>query len=446
MSSADTAASVVTQERKVVTAIPGPKSVEMHARRQKVVPPGVGTMLPVYIEYAHNAILRDVDGNQFIDMVNGIGVTTVGHTNDAVVDAVSAQVAKVTHTLFTMTPYEGYVQVAEHIAAHAPIKGEVRTFLCNSGSEAVENAVKIARKFTGKGGIAVIDNAYHGRTNLTMAMNYKHAPYANGYGPLGTSVFRAPGSYPFRDGLTGAEAAKRTIATLEKIVGADDLACLVIEPIIGEGGFIVPADGYLHAMLDWCHANNVVFVADEVQSGMARTGYYFASESFDFTPDIFTFAKGIAGGMPLAGVAGRADIMDASHPGGLGGTFGGNPVSCAASVAVFEQIESENLLAEAKRVEKTLGDGLRSLAAKYPVIGEVRGKGAMLAIEFIDPATKEPNAQAVADVIAAAAQKGVLLLNAGASYNVIRFLPSVKTSDALLNEVIEVLDECIGAL
>lgn len=446
MSSAHTAASVITQERKVVTDIPGPKSVEMHARRQKVVPPGVGTMLPVYIEYAHNAILRDVDGNQFIDMVNGIGVTTVGHTNDAVVDAVSAQVANVTHTLFTMTPYEGYVQVAEHIARHAPIKGEVRTYLCNSGSEAVENAVKISRKYTGKGGIAVIDNAYHGRTNLTMAMNYKHAPYANGYGPLGTSVFRAPGSYPYRDGLTGPEAAARTISTLEKIVGADDLACLVVEPIIGEGGFIVPADGYLHALLEWCHANNVVFVADEVQSGMARTGYYFASESFDFTPDIFTFAKGIAGGLPLAGVAGRADIMDASHPGGLGGTFGGNPVSCAASVAVFEQIESENLLAEAKRVEKTLGAGLRSLAAKYPVIGEVRGKGAMLAIEFVDPATKEPNAQAVTDVIAAAAQKGVLLLNAGASYNVIRFLPSVTTSDALLNEVIEVLDECIGAL
>ena len=279
MSSAVNAASVVTQERKVVTAIPGPKSQELHKRRQKVVPPGVGTMLPVYIEYAHDAIMRDVDGNQFIDMVNGIGVTTVGHANAAVAAAVSEQVANFTHTLFTMTPYEGYVEVAEHIAKHAPITGDVRTFLCNSGSEAVENAVKIARKYTGKGGIAVIDNAYHGRTNLTMAMNYKHAPYANGYGPLGTSVFRAPGSYPFRDGLTGAEAAARTIATLEKIVGADDLACLVIEPIIGEGGFIVPADGYLQAMLEWCHANNVVFVADEVQSGMARTGYYFASAS-----------------------------------------------------------------------------------------------------------------------------------------------------------------------
>jgi 4-aminobutyrate aminotransferase/(S)-3-amino-2-methylpropionate transaminase len=446
MTSTASAASVVTQERKVVTAIPGPKSVELHARRKEVVPPGVGAMLPVYIEYGHDAILRDVDGNQFIDMVSGIGVTTIGHSNAAVAAAVTEQVNNFTHTLFTMTPYEGYVQVAENIAQHAPITGATRTFLCNSGSEAVENAVKIARKFTGKGGIAVLDYAYHGRTNLTMAMNYKHAPYANGYGPLGTSVFRAPGSYPFRDGLTGPEAAKRTIETLEKVVGADDLACLVVEPIIGEGGFIVPADGYLQALLEWCHKNNVVFVADEVQSGMGRTGYYFASESFDFTPDIFTFAKGIAGGLPLAGVAGRADIMDASHPGGLGGTFGGNPISCAASVAVFNEIEKEDLLSEAKRIEKTLGEGLRGLAAKYDVIGDVRGKGAMLAIEFVDPATNEPNAAAVEKVIAYAAQQGVLLLNAGASYNVIRFLPSFKISDELINDVVGVLDDALAAL
>ncbi|MDF9809099.1 4-aminobutyrate aminotransferase/(S)-3-amino-2-methylpropionate transaminase [Aurantimicrobium minutum] len=447
MSNTSAPASVaVTQERKVLTAIPGPKSQEMHKRRAEVVPPGVGAALPVYIENAYGSIVQDVDGNQFIDFATGIGVTTIGHANDAVVAAVAEAAAHFTHVCFTVTPYEGYVKVAELLAKHTPGNHAKRTMLCNSGAEAVENAVKIARKYTRKNGVAVLDHAYHGRTNLTMSMNFKNAPYATGFGPTAPSIFRAPSSYPFRDGLSGAEAAKRTITYLEKIVGAEDLAVVFAEPIQGEGGFIVPADGYLPAIQEWCTKNNVVFVADEVQAGMARTGAYFASEGFGFVPDLVTIAKGVGGGMPIAAVTGRAEIMDASHPGGLGGTFGGNPVSCAAAIAIFSEIEKDNLLDEAKRVEKTLGGGLKKLQEKYPVIGEVRGKGAMLAIELVHPGTKDPNAEAVTKIVAFGAQHGLLLLSAGTYGNVLRFLPSVKTSDALLEDALGVLDEALASL
>lgn len=439
-------ASPVAQERRVVTAIPGPKSQAIHERRLAVVPPGVTAALPVYIDRAHGAILVDVDGNQFIDLGAGIGVTTIGHTDDAVVAAVSEQVEKLTHTLFTITPYESYVRVAELLAQHTPGDFEKRTVLVNSGAEAVENGVKIARKFTGRNGIAVLDHAYHGRTNLTMAMNFKAAPYATGFGPLAGDVYRAPSSYPFHDGLSGAEAARRTISYLEKTVGVPDLACLVVEPIQGEGGFMVPAEGYLPALQEWCTANGIVMIADEIQAGMARTGKYFASEHFGWVPDMVLSAKGIAGGMPLAGVTGRAEIMDSAQPGGLGGTFGGNPVSCAAAVAVFEQIESKGLLSEAARIEAVLGAGLRALQSKYPIIGDVRGIGAMLAIELVEPGTHEPNASAVSTIAAFAAQKGVLLLTAGTYGNVLRFLPSLAISDELITEALGIIDEAFASL
>lgn len=440
------AADVVSQERKIVTAIPGPKSQEMHKRRAEVVPPGVGSVLPVYIENAYGSIVVDVDGNQFIDFATGIGVTTIGHTNTAVGQAVAEQASHFTHTCFTVTPYEGYVRLAELLAQHTPGNHTKRTMLCNSGAEAVENAVKIARKYTGKNGVAVLDHAYHGRTNLTMSMNFKNAPYATGFGPTAPSIFRVPSSYPYRDGLSGEEAAKRTITHLEKVVGAQDLACIFAEPIQGEGGFIVPADGYLPAIQKWCTENNVVFVADEVQSGVARTGKYFASEGFGFVPDLMTIAKGVGGGMPIAAVTGRAEIMDASHPGGLGGTFGGNPVSCAAAIAVFSEIEDKNLLGEAQRVEKVLGGGLRKLQEKHAVIGEVRGKGAMLAIELIHPGTKDPNPEAVTKMISHGAQNGLLLLSAGTYGNVLRFLPAVGISDALIEDALSVLDEALSSL
>ncbi|MET4159697.1 4-aminobutyrate--2-oxoglutarate transaminase [Agromyces sp. PvR057] len=440
----------VPQERRIVTAIPGPKSQALHARRAAVVSAGVSSALPVYIERANGAVLVDVDGNQFIDFGAGIGVTTIGHTEENVVRAAASQLQDVIHTLFTITPYEEYVRVAELLAEHTPGAHAKRTVLVNSGAEAVENGVKIARKHTGRRAVAVLDHAYHGRTNLTMAMNYKAHPYATGFGPFAGDVYHAPNSYPYRDGLSGAEAAARTIAYLEKVVGASDLACLVVEPVQGEGGFIVPAEGYLTILQTWCTEHGVVMIADEIQSGMARTGTYFASEHFGWVPDLVLSAKGIAGGLPLAGVTGRAEIMDAAHAGGLGGTFGGNPVACAAAVAVFESIEQHDLLGEAARIEATLRAGLERLAGRYDVIGDIRGIGAMIAIELVQPGTgrttKTPNPEAVNALVAFAAQHGVLLLNAGTYGNVLRFLPSLAVTDALIDDALQVLDDGLAAL
>ncbi len=438
--------SPVPANRRVVTAIPGPRSVELHERRRAVVADGVASALPVYIARAHGAIVEDVDGNRFIDLGAGIGVTTIGHTDDAVVAAAREQLGDVLHTLFTITPYEEYVRLAELLAQRTPGDFAKKSVLVNSGAEAVENGVKIARKHTGRSGVAVLDHAYHGRTNLTMAMNFKAMPYGAGFGPFAGSVHRAPNSYPYRDGLTGAQAAARTIEYLEKTVGAADLACVVAEPIQGEGGFVVPAEGFLPALQEWCTANGVVFIADEVQSGIARTGAWFASEHFGLVPDLVLSAKGIAAGLPLAAVTGRAEIMDSSHPGGLGGTFGGNPVSVAAAIAVFERIESGGLLGEAARIERTLKPALLDLQRRHPIIGDVRGIGAMLAIELVDPESGAPRADAVSRIAASAAQQGVIVLTAGTSGNVLRFLPSLAISDELLRDAIGVLDAAFDDL
>ena len=435
-----------TSGRLIRTVVPGPRSVELHRRRQAVVPVGVGSALPIYIERAHGAIVVDVDGNRYIDLGSGIGVMTVGHTDPAVVAAAAAQAAQLTHAMFTITPYEGYVRVAELLAEHTPGDHAKKTVLVNSGAEAVENAVKIARKHTGRSGVAVLDHAYHGRTNLTMAMTFKAMPYKSGFGPFASDIHHAPGSYPFRDGLGGADAAARTISWLEKSVGAADLACLIAEPIQGEGGFIVPADGYLAALQEWCTANGVVFVADEIQSGMGRTGAWFAVEHSGVVPDLVLSAKGIAGGLPLGAVTGRAEIMDSTHVGGLGGTFSGNPVSTAAAIVVFDRIESGGLLAEAVRIESQLRPALDALAEKYDVIGDVRGIGAMLAIELVHPGTGTPNAAAVTSVASYAAQHGVILLTAGTSGNVLRFLPSLVIGADLLDDAVGVLDDALAAL
>ena len=439
----------VAQERKVVTSIPGPKSQALHQRRLDAVSAGAGAALPVYIEKAHGAIIVDADGNHLIDLGSGIGVMTIGHTNAGVVKAVQEQVANLTHTLFTLTPYEQYVEVCELLNKHTPGNFKKKSVLFNSGAEAVENAVKIARKATRKNGIVVFDHAYHGRTNLTFTMNFKSAPYGNGFGPTAPSIQHVPMSYPYRDpqGMTGIEAAQRSITYIEKRVGVEDLAAIVIEPIQGEGGFIVPADGFLKTLSDWAHANGVIVIADEVQAGIARTGKWFASEHFDgWEPDLFTIAKGIAGGMPISAVTGRAEIMDASHPGGLGGTFGGNPVAAAAAVSVLKEIEAGGVIERAQEVGKLLGDRLHALKAKYPVIGDVRGHGAMMALEFVEPGTLNPNKDAVDKLVKHCHSNGVLILNAGTYYNVIRFLPPLAISDALLNEALDVLEAGLAAL
>lgn len=435
-----------SSSRRIVTEIPGPESQKLHARRVATVSAGVSATFPIYVDHAHDALVVDVDGNQFIDFTGGIGVMTIGHTNEALAQAVSDQVSKVTHTLFAVAGYEPYIAVCELLAKHTPGNFAKKSVLVNSGAEAVENAVKIARKHTGRTEIAVLHHGYHGRTNLTASMNYNMHPYGTGFGPLAGSVHHAPNSSPFHDGLIGAEAAERTITHLEKRVGASQIACLVVEPIQGEGGFIVPAEGYLKALVDWCHANGIVYVSDEVQSGMARTGAYFASEHFGIEPDLVTSAKGIGGGMPIAAVTGRAEIMDASHPGGLGGTFGGNPVSSAAVVAVFAEVEKRNLLGEAKRVEATLKPLLLELQKKHPVIGDVRGMGAMLALEFVDPATGKPAAEVTKAVQTHALHNGVLILTAGTFGNVMRFLPPVVITDDQLREAVAVMDDALSSL
>ena len=336
-----TAATPVGTKRLVVTELPGPKSQALHDRRKATVSHGLTQGFPVYIERASGAILQDVDGNRLLDLGSGIAVTTIGHAVPAIVEAVSNQVADFTHTCFMVTPYEEYIEVCEELAAITPGDHAKTSALFNSGAEAVENAVKIARLATGRGAIVVVDHAYHGRTNLTMALTAKNMPYKDRFGPFAPEVYRVPTSYPYRDGLTGAEAAARAIAAIESSVGAHNVAGILIEPIQGEGGFIVPADGFLPALVAWTKANGALFIADEIQTGFCRTGEWFAVDHEGVIPDIVTTAKGLAGGMPLAGGTGRAEIMTAGDEGGLGGTYGGKPLSAGGGLAAIKTLRKQ---------------------------------------------------------------------------------------------------------
>ncbi|CAN3128702.1 4-aminobutyrate--2-oxoglutarate transaminase [Mycobacterium sp. smrl_JER01] len=443
--------SALEQSRHLATAIPGPRSAELIARKSAAVARGIGNTMPVYAARAFGGIVEDVDGNRLIDLGSGIAVTTIGNSSPRVVDAVAEQAASFTHTCFMVTPYEGYVAVAEALNRLTPGDGDKRTALFNSGSEAVENAVKIARTFTGKQAVVSFDHAYHGRTNLTMALTAKSMPYKHGFGPFAPEVYRAPLSYPFRDAEFGGKelatdgelAARRAITVIDKQVGADNLAAVIIEPIQGEGGFIVPAEGFLPTLLQWCRANDVVFIADEVQTGFARTGAMFACEHEGpdgLVPDLIVTAKGIADGMPLSAVTGRADIMDAPHVGGLGGTYGGNPVACAAALATIETIESDGLVARAAHIETLMKDKLGRMQAEDDRIGDVRGRGAMIAVELVKPGTTEPDAELTKKLSTAAHQAGVIVLTCGTFGNVLRFLPPLAISDELLLEGLDVLE------
>ena len=434
----------LAQRRDLVTPIPGPRSTEMFARRAEHVAAGVGTTLPVFIDAAGGGVLHDVDGNTLIDLASGIAVTSVGNAAPEVVARVSEQVAAFTHTCFMVTPYEGYVDVCAELAALTPGDHAKKSVLLNSGAEAVENAVKIARVATGRPAVAVLDHAYHGRTNLTMAMTAKAMPYKHGFGPFAGEVYRAPGSYPLHDELKGQDAAERTIDHLEKQVGADALACIVIEPIMGEGGFIVPERGYLPRIAEWARANGVVFVADEIQTGFCRTGDWFACADEGVVPDLITTAKGIAGGLPLAAVTGRAEIMDAVHGGGLGGTYGGNPVACAAALGAIEAMRTHDLAGRARQLGAILTERLTALQADHPVVAEVRGRGAMMAIELIGP-DGTPDAARAAAVNRACHAAGVVTLTCGTYGNVFRFLPPLSISDDLLNEALDVLSDTFAA-
>ncbi|GAA4550685.1 4-aminobutyrate--2-oxoglutarate transaminase [Pseudonocardia xishanensis] len=421
-----------------VLHLPGAKGSQIHERRLQAVPDALPWSVPAYIERGTGAWLIDVDGNSLIDMGSGIGVTSVGHSNPAVVAAITDQAQRFTHTLFGILPYEGYVLVAEHLDAKTPGDHPKKTVLVNSGSEGIETAVKVARKCTGRPGVAVLEHGFHGRTNLTMAMNHRLEPYGSGFGPFAGGVHHVPNSYPYRDGLSGSDAAARTIAALEH-VGAEQFAALVVEPVQGEGGFIVPADGYLSALAKWATANGTLLVADEIQAGMGRTGRWFASEHFGIVPDIVVSAKALAAGLPLAAVTGRSEMMDTVQAGGLGGTFGGNPIAVAAANAVFDQIEQLNLLDEAVRIGEKLRSGLESIKRQHPVVGDVRGIGAMQAFELSDPESGAPLHGAASAVCSFACARGVILLATGSDGNVVRFLPNFTTSDDVLDCVLDVV-------
>ena len=428
------------QERRLVTEIPGPRSQAMQARKTAAVSAGVGVMLPVYVERAGGGVVIDADGNSLIDMGSGIAVTTVGNANPEVAAAVQAQVAHFTHTCFMVTPYAGYVEVCEALNRLTPGDHEKRSALFNSGAEAVENAVKIARAYTKRQAVVVLEHGYHGRTNLTMGMTAKNMPYKHSFGPFAPEIYRVPASYPFRDrGLKGPEMAEIAITRIEREIGAGNVAAVIIEPIQGEGGFIVPDPGYFAAMAEYAQSNGIVFIADEIQSGFCRTGQWFASEYEGVVPDLITTAKGIADGMPLAGVTGRAEIMDSVHPGGLGGTYGGNPVACAAALAAIDWMERNDAPALAQAIEATMVPVLRDLAVQFPAIGDIRGRGAMLAIELVKPGTIEPDPELAAALNRHCHQNGVITLTTGTHGNVFRFLPPLTMPQPLLEEALGIL-------
>lgn len=436
----------VAQERRLVTEIPGPQSMALLARRHHAVAAGVGIMLPTFIDRAGGGVLVDVDGNHLIDFGSGIAVTTVGNANPMVAEGVREQVGKITHTCFMVTPYEGYVAVSEKLNALTPGDFEKRSALFNSGAEAVENAVKIARAFTGRQAVVVVEHGYHGRTNLTMGMTAKAMPYKHNFGPFAPEIYRVPTSYPFRDGPhDGAEVASWAIRRIEKEIGASSVAAIVIEPIQGEGGFIVPAPGYTKAIADFARANGIIFVADEIQTGFCRTGDWFASTHEGVAPDLITTAKGIAGGMPLAAVTGRADILDAIHAGGLGGTYGGNPVVCAAALGSMGWMEANDAPALARDIADVMLPRLHDMQANHPTIGDVRGRGAMLAIELVVPGTMEPDAARTAAINAHCHQHGLVTLTTGTYGNVIRFLPPLTMPRHLLEEGLGILEQAFEA-
>ncbi len=434
------------QERRLVTAIPGPRSLELQERRTRAVSAGVGGTLPAYIVAAGGGVLVDVDGNSLIDMGSGIAVTTVGNSAPKVVENVARQVAEFTHTCFMVTPYESYVAVCEALNELTPGDHVKRSALFNSGAEAVENAVKIARAYTHRQAIVVFEHGYHGRTNLTMGLTAKNMPYKHSFGPFAPEIYRVPLSYPFRDGLTGAEAAAKAISRIDKEVGTDNVAAIIIEPIAGEGGFIVPAEGFLPELVEFARAHGIVFVADEIQTGFCRTGDWFACDHEAVVPDLITTAKGIAGGLPLAAVTGRAEIMDAVHVGGLGGTYGGNPVACAAALGAIEEMRDGDLSAAARRIGELMVPRLEALAERTGRIGDIRGRGAMIAVELVVPGTTDADPASTAAVAKSCHAAGVVVLTAGTYGNVLRFLPPLSMPEHLLDEALSVIEDAFAAL
>jgi 4-aminobutyrate aminotransferase/(S)-3-amino-2-methylpropionate transaminase len=433
---------------RIQTEIPGPRSRALLARREAAIPAGISHSAPVFVDHAAGALLHDVDGNTFIDFAGGIGTLNVGHAHPAVVEAARAQLGRFTHSCFAVAPYESYVELAERLNRAVPGAFAKKTLFANSGVEAVENAVKIARRATGREAVLVFEHAFHGRTLLGMSMTSKVKPYKLGFGPFAPEIYRLPYPYLYRRaaGLTADEAAFRR--ELEEFfathVAAEKVACVVMELVLGEGGFVVAPPAYVQVLLEHCRRHGILFVADEIQTGFGRTGRMWAMEHYGIEPDLTTLAKSIAGGLPLSAVTGRADLMDAAQIGGLGGTFVGNPVACAAALAVLDLYADGSLLARAAEIGARAEARLAGLAARHESIGEVRGLGAMRALELVqDRATREPDKERTQAVVRRAWERGLLLLSAGTHGNVIRTLMPLVITDAELAEGFDVLEQAL---
>jgi 4-aminobutyrate aminotransferase / (S)-3-amino-2-methylpropionate transaminase / 5-aminovalerate transaminase len=440
----------VVQRRLVQTEIPGPRSRALHAEREQHVARGFGVALPVFVAEAQGAIIVDVDGNQLVDLASGIAVTSVGASHPRVVAAIAEQARRFTHTCFMVTEYDGFVEVCRALNRLTPGEHDKRTALYTTGAEAVENAVKIARAATGRPAVVVLDHAYHGRTLMTMSMTAKHAPYKAGFGPFAPEVYRAPSAHPYRWPGDPERCAEEALARLQELVltqvGARNVAAIVAEPIQGEGGFIVPAPGFLRGVADFAREHGILFVADEIQTGFGRTGAMFACEHEGVVPDLLVSAKALAGGMPLSAVTGRAEVMDAVDPGGLGGTYAGNPVACAAALATLDVIETEDLCGRARRIEELTLPRLQALQGPGSPVGDVRGRGAMLAIELVRPGTTDPAPELARTVSDHCHREGVLTLVCGTFGNVIRLLPPLVVEEDLLDDALTVLEQAVRDL
>ncbi len=431
--------------------IPGHKSRELLARRQQFVARGVASTMNVFAARADGAIIEDVDGNQYIDFAGGLGAMNIGHTRPEVTRAIAEQASRFTHTCFSIMMYEPYIALAERLVKLTPGEFPKKALFFNSGAEAVENAVKIARSATGRPAIIVFDNAFHGRTLLTMTMTSKVKPYKYRFGPYAPEVYRASYPYPYRMNMTPQEASEFCIQELERIfiadIAPDQVAAIIIEPVQGEGGFMVAPPGFLRALKTLCEKHNILFVADEIQSGFCRTGKMFAVEHDGVEPDLLIIAKSMGAGMPISGVIGRAEIMDGPPPGMLGGTYSGNPVACAAALAVLDLYEKEDLAARSREIGHVVTRRFLSLQEQHTLVGDVRGLGGMVAMELVkDRSTKEPDSHAASDVLAAAHHRGLVLIKAGIYDNVLRVLVPLCITDKQLNKGLDIFEDALATV
>ena len=434
---------------QIHTEIPGPKSRALMARREAAIPRGPYHATPLFAAKAEGAVIEDVDGNRFIDFAGGIGCLNMGHRAPRVVSAIREQLEKYLHLCFSVTPYESYIAVAEKLNALAPGKFPKKTFIINTGAEAVENAIKIARAYTKRPAVICFEDAFHGRTLLTMSLTSKTHPYKAGFAPFASDIYRIPFAYAYRGekGATAETFAHHLENAFKRIVAPESVAAVIAEPVLGEGGFVVPPRDYFRILHDICRKHGIVFIADEVQSGIGRTGKWFASEHFGIEPDLITTAKSLGGGLPIAAVTGRAEIMDAPGVGGLGSTFAGNPLSCVAALAAIETIEKEGLLARSTAIGKRFEERARGWQKKWTLVGDVRGLGAMCAIELVrNPDTREPADTETKEVARYCYEHGLITITAGTYNNIMRILVPLAVSDEQFDEGLGVLEAALTSV